>query len=178
LFKKLFVTLCVVSALQMGSVVEAAAHHPQSASLGSTSTYSISPGLAFVGSFVGPSINSYIGIAPADDRNFFVGLDLGVALFFPSSFVMSFSVLPAAWYQFALPRNQNIKLVAGIELGPNILVGGGGGALGSRVTYEFLVRPGFIMETSDSTLIGVDLKFGSLGGAFVFKPQFNLIFKL
>ncbi len=176
MFKKIFLTSCAVVALQFGSVAGAANH--QSASLGSTSTYSISPGLTFVGSLVGPSINSYIGIAPVDDRNLFIGVDLGLALFFPSGVAMNISILPTAWYQFALPRNPNIKIVAGIEFGPAIGVGSAGTVIGSSVTYELLMRPGFIMEGSNGMLMGADLKFGTLGGVFVFKPQFNLIFQL
>jgi hypothetical protein len=176
MFKKLFITSCAIAAFQLGPVANAA--RPESASLGSSSSYSVSPGLTFVGSLVGPSINSYVGIAPVDDRNLFIGVDLGLAVFFPSGIAMNISILPTIWYQFALPRNQNIKLVGGVEFGPAIGVGAVGSAASSGVTYEFLLRPGFIMESSDGMLIGADMKFGTLGGSFVFKPQFNLIFQL
>lgn len=176
MLKKLLLTSCVVIGLHFGTVAQAAKQQP--ASLHSSATYSISPGLAFFGNVVGPSVNSYVGFAPIQGHDFYVGGDLGIAFFFPSAFVMDISLLPSAWYQFRLPANNKISLVAGVSFGPSIIVGSGGGVTAAGVTYEFLFRPGFLMETSDGMLMGADLKFGVIGGTFIFKPQFNIVFAL
>lgn len=150
-----------------------AAHH---ASMSSTAVYSLSPGLAFAGGWVGMSFNSVIGVAPISGHEFYIGADLSFDLYLPSAVVINLGILPTAWYQFRLPRSPHIRLVGGLALGPAVMIGGTAGGIGSGVALEFLFRPGFLIDMSDATLFGVDLKIGSVNGVFVFKPTANFVF--
>lgn len=144
------------------------------ASFNSETIYSISPGLTFMSGVVGPSINTYIGLAPLGGDEFYIGVDAGIAFFFPGTFTMRISLLPTAWYQFRISDNDKLRVVAGVAFGPSIAAGSGT----SGVTTELLFRPGILYETSENMLLGVDLKLGLVGGVFAFKPQVNLVFSL
>ena len=172
--KKLFLALCFVSALQANAVTRSSGN----ASLAPAMSYSLSPGLNFIGNWFGPSFTSYVGIAPISGHEFYIGGELGVGIYLPGFFAMNFDILPTAWYQFKIPQNQNLRIVAGMSFGPTVFIGGTGVGGFSGVTYELLLRPGFLLKTSESMIIGGDLRFGTIGGAFVFKPVFNMIFPL
>jgi hypothetical protein len=139
---------------------------------------SLSPGLSVLGSAFGPSVSSYLGFAPLADHEFYVGGDVGLAIYLPGAFIMQIDLLPTAWYQFRIPRAQNFQPVVGISFGPSLLVGSAGGFTASGVTYAFYFRPGFLYRTGSNQFIGADLKFGVFGGAFTFRPQANFVWEL
>ncbi len=176
MLKKLFLTLCVVGIIQSSNVAHAA--RAASSSHHADAVYTLSPGLMMLGGVFGFSVNSYIGMAPIAGHEFYIGGDVGVGFAFPGGFLMEIALLPTAWYQFALPENNRLRIVTGLSLGPSILVVSGGGFSVSGVAFEVLFRPGFLYQLNPSTLIGGDLKFGILGSLFVFKPQVNFVFSL
>jgi hypothetical protein len=141
-------------------------------------TASVNPGLSFLGGIVGPAVGSYVGIKPVQDLDLHVGGDFNLAFYFPGSFMMQLDILPSAWYEFNLGKASTIRPVVGLSFGPTILVGSGGGLAFSGVTYALYFRPGFLMRTGNNTHIGGDLKFGIVGGAFVFRPQANFVWEL
>ncbi len=138
---------------------------------------SVNPGLSFLGSIVGPSVGSYVGIKPVHDLDLHIGGDFNLAFYFPGAFVMQLDILPTAWYEFNLSKS-NIRPVLGLSFGPTILVGSGGGFTATGVTYALYFRPGFLVKTGSDTHIGGDLKFGIVGGGFTFRPQANFVWEL
>ena len=124
---------------------------------------------------VGFGINSYLGFRPIRNHEFYIGGDVGLTISAPGAFLMGIPLLPTAWYQFAMPNNARIRLVAGISLGPTIVMAAGGSAVAGGAVFELLFRPGLLYQLDEDTQIGGDLKFGVWGSGFAFQPQFNWV---
>ncbi|MBY0372001.1 hypothetical protein K2X33_15050 [bacterium] len=163
--KKMFLALAIVVSI-FASPARAA----------EPNVYTLNAGLAFTGGMVGPSVGATVAIAPVNGHEFYVGLEGALDFFFPGGVIMLIEILPTAWYQFAIPNHKSIRLVGGLSLGPAIGIGNALGYLGSGAYFEFLFRPGVILELASGTELGIDLKMGVIGSAFAFKPTANLVY--
>jgi hypothetical protein len=78
--KKIILGLSLLVAIHTASALDT-----KPATFESETVYSISPGLTFLSGVVGPSINTYLGLAPFGGDEFYIGVDAGAAFFFPGS---------------------------------------------------------------------------------------------